>query len=177
VPALLVEDRVLLDFTDRLRIEPWPDPVIDEVGYDPRDVYVEWFWLSVLGPSTVWLLRRLVAGFDHAPEGFELDVPECAAVLGLNNNGGRNATFIRTLRRTCQFHLARRVDASTLQVRRRVPPLTRNQVLRLPPSLRDAHARWLEDELAQHLAALPEPAEPTPLASVRIHPSFAGDAA
>ena len=35
-----------------LRVEPWPDPVIDEVGHDPRSAYVETFWLPVLGPST-----------------------------------------------------------------------------------------------------------------------------
>ena len=34
-------------------VEPWPDPVIDELGHDPRSAYVERFWLPVLGPSTV----------------------------------------------------------------------------------------------------------------------------
>ncbi|HEV8297464.1 MAG TPA: hypothetical protein VGQ20_09205 [Acidimicrobiales bacterium] len=143
---------MLPDFTDHIRIEPWPDPVIDQVGHDPRSIYVEWFWLSVLGPSTIWLLRRLVAALDHQPDGFDLDVSECAAALGLQTNAGRNAIFLRTLHRACQFHLARRIDASTLQVRRHIPPLTRGQVLRLPPSLRDAHDRWLADELAQHRA-------------------------
>jgi hypothetical protein len=33
-------------------VEPWPDPVIDELGHDPRSAYVERFWLPVLGPST-----------------------------------------------------------------------------------------------------------------------------
>ena len=32
---------------------PWPDPVIDEVGHDPRSAYVETFWLAVLGPPTI----------------------------------------------------------------------------------------------------------------------------
>jgi hypothetical protein len=36
-----------------LRVEPWPDPVIDEVGHDPRSSYVETFWLPVLGPTTI----------------------------------------------------------------------------------------------------------------------------
>ena len=38
-----------------LAIRPWPDPVIDAVGHDPRSSYVEHFWLGVLGPSTTWL--------------------------------------------------------------------------------------------------------------------------
>ena len=49
------------EFADRLRILPWPDPVIDRRGYDPRSEYAEWFWLSIVGPSTVWLLRRFAA--------------------------------------------------------------------------------------------------------------------
>ena len=37
---------------DALQIRPWPDPVIDTVGHDPRSHYVEEFWLGILGPST-----------------------------------------------------------------------------------------------------------------------------
>jgi hypothetical protein len=140
------------EFSDRLRIEPWPDAVIDQRGHDPRSEYTEWFWLAVLGPSTVWLLRRIAATFDHRPDGFDLEVPECAAALGLTGGAGQNATFIRTLRRACQFHLARRIDQHTVQVRRNLPPLTRSQVLRLPSSLRVAHDEWTARELAHHYA-------------------------
>ena len=37
----------------QLAIEPWPDPVIDRLGHDPRSAYVERFWLSILGPSKI----------------------------------------------------------------------------------------------------------------------------
>jgi hypothetical protein len=44
-------------WSDELRpglcVEPWHDPVIDEVGHDPRSTYVETFWLPVLGPTTI----------------------------------------------------------------------------------------------------------------------------
>ena len=43
----------------KLRVEPWHDALIDEVGYDPRSDYVEAFWLPVLGPSTTWLAEAL----------------------------------------------------------------------------------------------------------------------
>ena len=46
--------------TDTISIRPWPDPVIDALGHDPRSSYVETYWLGILGPSTTWLLRRLV---------------------------------------------------------------------------------------------------------------------
>ena len=36
--------------TPSLFVAPWPDPVIDQVGHDPRSVYVERFWLGILGP-------------------------------------------------------------------------------------------------------------------------------
>ena len=37
--------------TPTLFVVPWGDPVIDTVGYDPRAVYVERFWLGILGPT------------------------------------------------------------------------------------------------------------------------------
>ena len=35
-----------------IRVLPWPDPVIDSLGFDPRTAYVERFWLGVLGPTS-----------------------------------------------------------------------------------------------------------------------------
>jgi hypothetical protein len=141
---------VTIEFADRLHVEPWLDPIIDQRGYDPRSEYTEWFWLAVLGPSTVWLLRRVAATFDHRPDGFDLEIPECAAALGLTGGAGQNATFIRTLRRACQFQLVRRMDAATVEVRRYLPPLNRGQVLHLPSSLRVAHDEWQARELRVH---------------------------
>jgi len=67
-----------------VRVAPWHDPVVDRRGHDPRSAYVEQFWLGVLGPTATWLLRRLVAGFDHQPDGYELDVAASARSLGLS---------------------------------------------------------------------------------------------
>lgn len=36
-----------------IAVEAWSDPVIDQLGHDPRSAYVERFWLPVLGPSGV----------------------------------------------------------------------------------------------------------------------------
>ena len=44
-----------------LTIQPWPDPVIDTVGHDPRSAYVETFWLPTLGPTALLLLRHLAS--------------------------------------------------------------------------------------------------------------------
>jgi len=130
-----------------LPIYPWPDPVIDALGHDPRSTYVELFWLGILGPSTTWLLRRLAAGLDASPSGFDLDLADAAAALGLGAKGGRHSPFMRALGRCCQFDLAMARADGSLAVRRRVPPLNRRQVLRLPPSLVAAHQAWQEGEL------------------------------
>ena len=130
-----------------LPVRPWPDDVIDTLGHDPRSTYVELFWLGILGPSTTWLLRRMATSLDESPDGFDLDLPGTAAALGLGSKGGRHSPFMRALARCCQFDLAMARPDGALAVRRKVPPLNRRQVLRLPPDLAAAHQAWLDGEL------------------------------
>ena len=44
--------RLLCFAPEVLHIRPWPDDVIDKLGFDPRSPYVEDFWLGILGPSS-----------------------------------------------------------------------------------------------------------------------------
>ena len=127
----------------RLAIEPWPDPVIDRLGHDPRSAYVERFWLSILGPSTVVLLRRLAVELDQHPEGVSLDLAETAASIGVGMKGGRQSAFMRTVDRVCRFGGARWQGPEQLGVRRKLPPLTRGQLLRLSPGLQQQHEAWV----------------------------------
>ncbi len=176
-----------------LAVRPWPDPVIDAVGHDVRSAYVERFWLSVLGPSASWLLRRLVAGFDDHPEGYDLDLALVATELGLGGRSGRHSPFFRAIDRCCRFGATQLVDEETLQVRRRLPPLTRAQITRLPKALRDAHQAWVDGPatdlpveelreqargLALSLLRLGESPEATErqLHGWRLHPAMAHDA-
>jgi hypothetical protein len=180
--------------SDHLAVRPWADDVIDRLGFDPRAPYVERFWLGILGPSTTWLLRRVAAGFDAEPEGFELDLPETARALGLGDRGGRHSPFLRAVNRTVQFGLATGVGSHELLVRRRLPPLARRQVERLSPALQAAHRRWQEAQLAEApdedqrrrgrrlalgLVELGEDVEETErqLLRWRYHPALARDAA
>lgn len=135
--------------TAHLTIRPWPDAVIDRLGHDPRSSYVETYWLGVLGPSTTWLLRRLVAGLDAQPEGYDLDLDETAGRLGLGDRRSKNSPFVRSFERLVKFELAQRQGDGVLAVRRRVPPLSRRQVARLPETLQAAHQIWLEEQLRQ----------------------------
>lgn len=131
---------------DTLNIRPWPDKIIDTLGHDPRSSYVETFWLGVLGPSTTWLLRRLVTELERTPGGFELSLADMARALGLGSRGGRHSPFMRALTRLVQFDLAQ-PHGTTLAVRRKVPPLNRRQVGRLPASLQAQHLALQQAEL------------------------------
>jgi hypothetical protein len=179
-----------------LHVLPWSDAVIDQVGYDPRSRYVERFWLGILGPSATWLMRYLVDGLERWPEGYRLDLDECATALGLGRYRGSSSAFPRTIARCCQFGTGRlsHVDgAPALEVRRRLPPLTRRQVRRLSPVLQADHAHWvdrapaaadaddLRDQarrLALSLLELGEDAEATErqLHRWRFHPALASEA-
>ncbi len=128
--------------TGLLHIRPWTDPLIDRLGFDPRSRYVERFWLATLGPSTTWLLRHIAAGLDEHPEGFDLPLIETARSLGLGGEG-RNSPFMRALARCCQFEMARPLGDDVLSVRRRLPPLNRRQLHRLPPGVQQEHDRWV----------------------------------
>lgn len=131
---------------DILNVSPWPDPVIDTLGHDPRSAYVETYWLGILGPSTTWLARHLVAGLETEPQGYRLDLAECARCLGLGDRGGRHSPFRRALVRLTQFELAQLRGPDTLAIRRRMPPLSRAQAARLPDRLRQSHAALLDAE-------------------------------
>jgi hypothetical protein len=125
----------------RVRVTPWIDPVVDRRGHDPRSAYVEQFWLSVLGPTATWLLRRLVAGFDRQPAGYELVVAESARSLGLSIAKGTASPFAKALQRCVMFGVVNRLSESWV-VRRRVPSISQRHLLRLPLDLQRAHEQW-----------------------------------
>lgn len=126
-----------------LDVEVWSDPVVDRLGHDPRSAYVERFWLPILGPSTVWFLRRVADELDASPDGCTLDLVETARSLGVGMRGGRNAPMLRTVERACRFGAARMMGVDAIAVRRRLAPLTRVQVERLPMALQREHTSAL----------------------------------
>lgn len=124
-----------------VHVMPWIDPVVDRRGHDPRSVYVEQFWLGVLGPTATWLLRRLVTGFDRQPDGYDLDVAHTARSLGLSVSKGMASPFAKAVQRCVMFGVAtQRSDGWT--VRRRVPAISQRHLQRLPPELQAQHHQW-----------------------------------
>lgn len=151
---------------DRILVRPWADPILDEVGHDPRSHYVERFWLGTLGPSATWFVRYVADRFDLAPGEFTLDFEACAAAIGIGGTGGgagkgaeargagagagggsrrRTGGLPRIIARCCSFELARVVNHGVVEIRRKIAPLSRRQLNRLSDSLRAEHERWMAD--------------------------------
>jgi len=132
----------------RLTVRPWWDPDLATTGHPLRSDYVERYWLGVVGPSTLLLLRRFARGFDEFPGGFHVDVAETARALGLGRGTGRNAPLRRSIDRACTFGLARRRASTTadglevVEVRLHLPGLAPHQLARLPESVRRSHDAW-----------------------------------
>lgn len=130
-------------FPPRLGVLPW-DVGIGQSGFDPRSSYVETFWLPVLGPSTVLLLRRLAGDLEDAPLGFEVSTETLSRDIGLGVRVSRRAPFVRTLDRCAKFNLVL-LEGQVLYVRQRLPGLSPRQVGRLSTRLATLHAQWQRD--------------------------------
>jgi hypothetical protein len=124
-----------------LIVVPWPDDVVERVGHDPRSVYAELFWLSVFGPTSLWLLRRVVTGLDEYPGGYELDLDQTAGSLGLTFSPGCANPFARAVHRLVMFGGAHEITGG-LAVRRKLPPVPARQLRRMPNHLQQAHLAW-----------------------------------
>lgn len=127
-----------LTMHDPLAIVPWPDAVVERFGHAPRSVYVETYWLPVLGPSATWAMRRLTAWLDAEPIGYDLQLSDFSRELGLGPGTGRHSALIRTLTRIVAFGMATPLGEA-LAVRRMMAPLTRRQVQSLPAALAARH--------------------------------------
>ncbi len=122
-------------------VVPWHDPIVDQIGHDVHSTYVETFWLNILGPTATWALRRLVAGLEHYPLGYELDLGTAASSLGLSYTASTSNAFARALQRCVMFGASQPVEDG-LAVRRRLPPVAGRHLARMPASMRDLHAHW-----------------------------------
>jgi len=133
-----------INFGAHLELEPFPDPVIDTLGYDPRSAYVERFWLPVLGPSTTLLLRLLIDKLESSPKGLCIDIAESARALGLGERQGRHGPFLRSIARAIDFDMVRYLRPGVIGVRRSLPALSHRHLARLPESLQREHANAVQ---------------------------------
>ena len=127
-----------------IRVKPWPDPVLDVLGHDPRSWYAETFWLPTLGPTALLLMRHLADRFEQTPEGVDLPIADTAAALGLGPRDSQNSPLMKSITRLHQFELACTDEVeATISVRRALPPVQRRHVRRLPVPLQARHAEWV----------------------------------
>jgi hypothetical protein len=131
-----------------VRITPWPDPVLDALGHDPRSWYAETFWLPTLGPTALLLLRHLADRFEEHPEGLTLPIADTAAALGLGPREGVQSPLVRSLTRLQQFELALVHEPDAIAVRRTLPPVHRRHVRRLPVAIQARHHEWVAGQAA-----------------------------
>ena len=129
-------------FEGCVHVTPWIDPVVDRRGHDPRSTYVERFWLGTLGPTATWLLRRVAAGFDDDPAGYDLDLASTAQSIGLSFTRGQSSPFAKAFGRCVMFGLAH-VRSDGYAIRRRIPEVARRHLLRLPDVVQVEHQRWV----------------------------------
>jgi hypothetical protein len=116
-------------------------------GYDAQSSYVEQFWLPVLGPSTILLIRHLNIRLERDGEGVILETALTARALGLGEHPGRRAPFLRAVRRAIDFDLisvGERDEKSPeteipLLVRRLIPLLSKRLAERLPEPIAREH--------------------------------------
>jgi len=128
---------------DTVVVRAWWDPDLATTGFPPRSAYAERYWLGVIGPSALLLLRRFARGLEEHPAGFRADLADTARALGLGAGTGRQSQIVRTIDRACMFGTMRRAAPDELEVRTHLPRLTRRQLERLPEVVRRSHDSWL----------------------------------
>jgi hypothetical protein len=92
---------------------------------EPTSNYVELYWLPTVGPSCVWLYRRLVAWLNAAGDrtGLTIDIVETGRLIGLHGAGGKNSPVARAVTRCGQFGL---LDDRGFQLGVRLPEVLRS---------------------------------------------------
>ena len=115
-------------------------------GWPIDSRFVEEFWLPVLGPSSVVLLRWVARHADELTRYQLMPLVELASVIGLGTSVGRHSPICRTLERLARFDAARRDTAPTantpqLTVHSHLLPLPHRLATQLPPAVQADHQR------------------------------------
>ena len=123
---------------DIVTFQSWTMPPGRDVGHDPRSAYVERFWLSTLGPSATWIIRRIADHLDDSPDGVAVNLNDLAQSVGLSFARGVDSSFGNALHRCSMFNLIR-PNGNGYDVKRRIPDLTTRQLDRMHQQLRRDH--------------------------------------
>lgn len=136
----LVETAQHIDLTAaEIEITAWRRPL----PFEPSSDYCERYWLPIIGPSTLALVRyaaRLL-GQQGAPGTPVRVAPnEIARAIGLSSARlGSNSPLARTVQRMCSFQLARLEAPSRIAVTHRLGMVTERMLQRFPEPEQLAH--------------------------------------
>jgi len=155
-----------------VELSPLFDPTLERVGFPLDHPYVERVYCSVLGPTSVLLLRRAGELLDQHPQGVAVDLVDLSRPLGLGvrpdaDDLGRNSPLRRTMDRLARLHLAKWLSDDRLGIHPKVPALARHHAARLAEPVQAVHHRLLTD----HLAGLVARAEGRESAGTSLEPA------
>ena len=139
---------------DPLPVITYDQSAADCTGFDPRSPYVETYWLTVLGPSSILAARRMADWLEDQPSGIVIGLEDLAHSLGLGHGSGRNAPVVRTLDRLVMFGLAQ-IAWDAYAWRRTVLPLSPRLLRRLPSYLVERHDHDMRTMAADGLHTAP----------------------
>ncbi len=126
-----------------LELRALADPLVEQLGYEPRSYYVEVCWLPILGPTASWLYRRLGTWAQAEPDGSKVDLVDLSVSLGLGESLGHRSKLARGLKRLVQFDIAR-WQGDALAVRTALAPLPEQRAMRLSDSAYRFHRQARE---------------------------------
>jgi len=135
-----------------VEMSPLFDRTLERVGSPLDHPYIERVYCSVLGPSSVLLLRRAGELFADHPEGARVALVDLSRSLGLGvradaDDIGRNAPPNRTMDRLVRFRMASWLGEDRLGIHPKVPALERHRAARLPDAVQAYHHRLLTAHL------------------------------
>ena len=108
--------------------------------HHPTSVYVERYWLPIIGPSCLMILRATQDLVDRYPNPLGPYIEMEAQELG-HHFGTRSARrFLGKLTRLQDFGLANEVAPDMWFIASRIPNLTTKQAQTLPPAMANDHA-------------------------------------
>jgi hypothetical protein len=115
-------------------------------GWPLDSCFVEQFWLPILGPSSIALLRWLARHADDLTRYHHLPLTELASTIGLGSAVGRHSPIRRTLERLTRFDAARwdttpDADTPELSVYSHLLPVPRRLATQLPTASQNDHDR------------------------------------
>ena len=133
-PVALGSDR-----GETLRVGEWRRESVG--GSDVRSAYVERYWLPILGPTSIMLLRCVANTLDASGGiAVTLSTGALASQIGLGNEPGSIGVLRRCFRRLEQFGFVIVGTEQEHKFRLVAPCLARRQIVRLPPHLQTLHA-------------------------------------